>query len=602
MRKAIFMIVLLATISVAAQKKYEDKRFNGLDTAFARVLRTWHAAGFAVAIVEKNKVIYADGFGFRDYENKTPVTPNTLFAIGSCTKAFTASLIGMLRKDGKLDYDKPVRTYLPELKFYNDEMNDKVTLRDMMSHRTGLPRHDVSWYLFMTQSRDSLIQRIRYMEPSAGLREKWQYNNFMFMAQGVLVEKLTGKSWEENITEKIFEPLGMTSSVMTIEDLIKSKEPATAYTTKNDSIIKKIKYFHIDAMGPAGSINSSVNDMTKWLITWINGGKYNGKEIIPTDHQSEAISSQMIIGGGLPTKETPDLYFANYGFGWFLSSYRGHYRVEHGGNIDGFSASTCFFPTDSVGIVVLCNQDASSVPSIVRNLVADKMLKLKYYDWNTYLKGLTDKGKKENEQARKSEIATAKPMAGATHVLKDYEGIYQNNGYGSLDVQVIHDSLFAFLVKNTWWLKHLQYDIFEPFDKDPKEGIDTTDKGEPLQFQMNTAGDIERFELKLEPALNPIVFTRTIKGKEISKDSLQKYVGEYALGGVIMKIYIKDQNTLYLFVEGQPEYELVPIDKNKFSIKTLKGYSIQFNANDRNEIIEMLAIQPNGTFKATKKK
>jgi CubicO group peptidase (beta-lactamase class C family) len=602
MRKAISIVVLLATISVAAQKKAEDKRFIGLDTAFARVLQTWHAAGFAVAVVEKNKVIYADGFGYRDYENKIPATPNTLFAIGSCTKAFTASLIGMLRKDGKLDYDKPVRSYLPELKFYTEEMTDKITLRDMMSHRTGLPRHDLSWYMFMTQSRDSLIQRIQYMEPSAALREKWQYNNFMFLVQGVVVEKLTGKSWEENIREKIFEPLGMASSVLTIGDLTKSKEPAIGYELKNDSIIKKTEYYHIDAMGPAGSINSSVNDMTKWLITWINAGKYNGKEIIPTDHQSEAISSQMIIGGGLPTKENPDLYFSNYGFGWFLSSYRGHYRVEHGGNIDGFTASTCFFPSDSVGIVVLCNQNSSLVPSIVRNLVADKMLKLKYYDWNSYLKGVADKTKKENEQALKSKIDVVKSVASPTHALKDYEGIYHHNAYGTFEVKVIRDSLFVFLVTRTWWLKHLQYDIFQPFDKDPKEGIDSTDKSDPLQFQMNTDGEIESVDLKLEPALKPISFTRTIKGKEISKDSLQKFVGEYALGGVIMKVFIKDPNTLYLFVQGQPEYELVAIDKNKFSIKALTGYSIQFNANAENEIIELLAIQPNGTFKATKKK
>ncbi len=152
-------------------------------------------------------------FGYRDYENKIAVTPNTLFAIGSCTKAFTASLVGMLVKDGKADYDKPVRNYLPDLKFYKDEMNNKITLRDMMSqsHRFAEAR------LFMViclplPSRGYVIQRIQYMEPSADLRERWQYNNFMFLAQGVLVEKLTNKSWEDNIREKIFTPLGMSNS------------------------------------------------------------------------------------------------------------------------------------------------------------------------------------------------------------------------------------------------------------------------------------------------------------------------------------------------------------------------------------------------------
>ncbi|HEY4876117.1 MAG TPA: serine hydrolase [Puia sp.] len=602
MRKTFTLLLLIATITSSAQKKSEDKRFAGLDTAFARVLKTWHAAGFAVVVVEKNRVIYANGFGYRDQENKIPVTPNTLFAIGSCTKAFTASLIGMLRQDGKVDYDKPVRNYLPDLKFFNDEMNNKITLRDMMSHRTGLPRHDLSWYFFNTQSRDSLIQRIQYMEPSAGLREKWQYNNFMFLVLGVVVEKITGKSWEDNIREKIFQPLGMSSSVLTISDLMKSNDVAIGYEVKNDSIIKKTDYYHIDAMGPAGSINSSVNDMAKWVITWINGGKYEGKEIIPAAHVTEAMSSQMIIGGALPDKEKPDLYFANYGFGWFLSSYRGHYRVEHGGNIDGFSASTSFFPSDSIGIVVLTNQNNSVVPSIVRNIIIDRMLKIKYFDWNTDLKNIADKAKKENKDAEKSKIQTEKPITKTTHDLKDYEGSYSHKAYGTIEVQAQRDSLFAFLGSHTWWLKHLQYDIFEPFEKDPKEGIDTSDKSDPMQFQMSAGGDIESVDIKLEPTLKAISFARTPKAKEVSKDSLQKYVGEYLLSGLTIKVYIKNEKTLYLFVPGQPEYELALVDKNKFAIKTLSGYFAQFNVNDKNEVTELLAIQPNGTFKATRKK
>lgn len=602
MRKSITLLLALTTITCIAQKKSEDKIFAGLDTAFARVLKTWHAAGFAVAVVEKNKVIYTNGYGYRDYENKVPVTPNTLFAIGSCTKAFTASLLGMLRQDGKVDYNKPVRNYLPELKFFNNEMNDKITLRDMMCHRTGLPRHDYSWYLFTTQSRDSLIQRIQYMEPSDGIREKWQYNNFMFLAQGVVVEKLTGKKWEDNVREKIFTPLGMNSSVTSIEDLMKSNDAAIGYEVKKDSIIKKMDYYHINAMGPAGSINSCVNDMAKWVITWINGGKFEGKEIIPAEHVNEAMSSQMVITSALPTKEKPELYFANYGFGWFLSSYRGHYRVEHGGNIDGFSASTCFFPSDSIGIIVLSNQNNSTVPSIIRNLIADKILKLKYFDWNTDLKNSVDKAKKENDAAEKAKVETNKPVTKTTHDLKDYEGLYNNNAYGTFEVQMQRDSLFAFLGTHTWWLKHLQYDLFEPFDKDAKDGIDTSDKSDPMQFQMNVSGDIESIDLKLEPALKPISFTKTPKAKDVTKDSLQKYVGEYELNTVTIKVYIKNEKTLYLFVSGQPEYELVPIDKNKFNFKTLSGYAAQFNVNDKNEVTELLAIQPNGTFKATKKK
>ncbi len=300
MKKLLLSLSIFTILIAHAQEKNQntDKRFAGLDTAFARVLSVWKGAGFAVVVVEKNKVVYSNGFGYRNYEEKIPVTTNTLFAIGSCTKAFTATLIGELASKGELDIDKPVRDYLPELKFYNDDMNDRITLRDMMCHRTGLPRHDYSWYLFSTSSRDSLIKRMQWLEPNAKVRDKWQYNNFMFMLQGAVVEKLTHQSWETNIRENIFLPLGMNHSNTSIPEMEKDPDAALGYDVKDSSNIRythRMDYFHIDAMGPAGSINSSVSDMSAWLITWIHGGKFNGKEIIPAGFAKEAMSSQMII-------------------------------------------------------------------------------------------------------------------------------------------------------------------------------------------------------------------------------------------------------------------------------------------------------------------
>ncbi|MEO6317088.1 MAG: serine hydrolase [Chitinophagaceae bacterium] len=588
-------------VEATAQKKKPVNAFAGLDTAVSRILKEWHAAGVAVAVVDKNKVIYSKGFGFKDYENKTPVTPNTLFAIGSCTKAFTSSLLGILNKEGKVDFDKPVHTYLPAVQFYNDELTDKVTLRDMMSHRTGLPRHDFSWYLFTTPSRDSLVQRIRYLQPSAGLREKWQYNNFMFLLQGVVAEKITGKSWEKNIQEKIFIPVGMSSSNTSIDGLTTSADAAIGYDVKKDSVVHKMEYYHIDAMGPAGSINSSVTDMAKWVGTWINGGKYNGVEILPTSYIAQAMSSQMVVDAALPASDNPDLFLSNYGFGWSLSSYRGHYRVQHGGNIDGFSASTCLFPSDSIGIIVLCNQNNSPVPSIVRNLIADRMLHLKYIDWQTDLKKASDKAAAVNKDAEKTKTSSRKTGTRPSHELKDYEGIYSNSGYGRFDVTAKNDSLFATFGKHVWWLRHYHYDSFEPFEKDSKEGIDTSGNSEPLQFIVNAAGDIESMACHFEPTLPPLLFAKTLKTKEISKDSLQKYIGEYLLGGTPIRVCIKEEKTLYLIVPGQPEYELIPIDTNKFSIKILSGFIVQFNTDNKGNIIELLSIQPNGTFKATRK-
>lgn len=592
----------MISVALYAQKNKstEDKRFAGLDTAFARVIKDWKAAGFAVAVVEKNKVVYAKGFGYKDVENKLPATENTLFAIGSCTKAFTCAVMGQLEKDGKLDFDKPVRNYLPAVKFYNDELNDQVTLRDMMCHRTGLPRHDFSWYFFPSDSRDSFVQRLQYLEPAFALREKWYYNNFMYLLQGVVAEKLTGKSWEDNVREKFLQPLGMVNTNFSVKDMAKTTDFAYGYTVKKDSIIDKTDFYDINAFGPAGSINSSVKEMANWVMTWINDGKFNGKEILPAAFRQDAISSQMIMRGGAPSKDKPELYFGTYGLGWMLSSYYGHYRVEHGGNIDGFSASTCFFPSDSVGIIVLCNQDGSSVPSIVRNLVADRMLGLKYYDWqsdlyNPYAEGLKTAKSAEKTKSGNGSVPDTKP----SHALKDYAGIYTNKGYGSFEVMLKNDSLFSIIGSHTWWLKHFHYDVFEPFDI--KDGIDTAD-GSPLklQFNLDINGNIDNATAQFEPTTKPIEFTRSAKPKEVTADDLKKYEGDYDISGVVIKIYVKE-TTLYMFVTGQPEYELVPVDKNRFNLKGLKGFTVQFNEDTNGKIIEALSIQPNGTFKAVKK-
>ena len=223
-----------------------------------------------------------------------------------------------------------------------------------------------SWYLFPTFNKDSLLQRVHYQEPFTGIRQRWYYNNFMFLAQGVIAGRITDKSWEDNIKERFFTPLGMNRSNTTIDELLKSSNAAFGYEVKKNDEIRKMDYYRIAGMRPAGSINSSANEMSNWLITWINKGKFRGKEILSENYRDEAIGSHAVVSSALPDEKVPDAHFANYGYGWFLSSYKSHYRVEHGGNIDGFSASVAFYPSDSIGIVVLANQNGSAVPGLVR--------------------------------------------------------------------------------------------------------------------------------------------------------------------------------------------------------------------------------------------
>lgn len=604
MRKILLLLAIFSMQSILAQKNKTPAAdpLAGIDTVMQRILKDRKAAGFAVAVVKKDKIIFAKGYGYRDYEKQLPVTPQTLFAIGSCTKAFTSSLMGLLNKENRLEYDHAATEYLPTLRFFNNELNNGVTIRDLMCHRTGLPRHDFSWYLFNSNSRDSLLQRIRYQEPTALLRQTWQYNNFMFLVQGMIAEKMYGKSWEKTVKEKLFTPLEMKSSNFSIQDMEKAGDAALGYTVYKDSIIYRTDYYNINGMGPAGSINSNVTEMSNWVMAWLNGGRFNGKEILPAAYTKEAMSSQMVIGAGLPDPEIPDAHMSTYGFGWMISSYRGHYRVEHGGNIDGFSASTSFFPSDSIGIIVLANQNASSVPGLVRNTIADRLLQLKKIDWNGRANAAKAKADKAAKEAGTTVSSNRKKETPPSHALADYTGFFQHEGYGRFEITLRNDSLLMLTGNGNAWLRHYHYDVFEALPIE-KTGIDTTQKENlKLNFQISPAGDISTVQLPLQPGLKDIEFVKKAKPKEISKDELTRYTGvfEFAPGHEV-KFYLKGEKTLYAFIEGQPEYELVPVGKHKFDLKILQGYSLLFEENEKGDIITASFIQPNGTFKAKKK-
>ncbi|MFT5216035.1 MAG: CubicO group peptidase (beta-lactamase class C family) [Glaciecola sp.] len=595
-------IALLSICFILPILGQTDKRLKNIDSELQKVLEATHAPGFAVAVVEGDKIIYAKGFGYRDYENKVPVDANTLFAIGSSTKAFTSAVLGQLRAEEKLSFDDSPRKHLPELEFYNDDMNNNIIIKDLMRHSTGLPRHDYSWYLFPSHDRDSLIQRIKYQEPFTGIRQQWYYNNFMFLAQGQIAKKITGESWEDNIRERFLKPLGMSRTNVTITEMKSASNAAFGYELKKGDVISKMDYYDIAAMSPAGSINSSVNDMSKWLITWINKGKFNDTEIIPEAYVSEAMSSQMVINSGLPDEELPDMHISTYGYGWMIQSYRGHYRVEHGGNIDGFSASVAFFPTDKLGIVVLTNQNGSAATGLVRNTVADYLLGGKKTDWVKRYTDAQEKSKKAEAEVKDENNSAQVQNTKPSHIKQEYTGKYSHPGYGDFDVKVERDSLFAEFKLMKLWLKHYHYDVFEPFEVD-EIGIDTTDSG-PLRFKfvMNTSGDISSMEAQIEPAIpEAISFKRKPNLIEVDKETLERYTGLYDLGGTEVKVYIKNDKTLFVFLPGQPEYELLAVAKHKFNLKILDGYKVEFTEAEDGSIKELAFVQPNGVFKATRK-
>jgi CubicO group peptidase (beta-lactamase class C family) len=591
-----FLLILIA-LCFATSFSQTDKRLKGLESELNKILEITNAAGFSVAVVEGNTIIYNKGFGYRDYENKIPADANTLFAIGSSTKAFTSAILGKLRADDKLSFDDNPIQYIPELEFYNDNLNNNIIIKDLMRHSTGIPRHDGAWYFFPSHSKDSLLKRIKHHEPFTGLRQQWYYNNFMFLTQGVIAEKITGKSWEDNVDAMFFKPLGMDRSNLDINSMKSASNASLGYELKNDTEISKMDYYDIAGMSPAGSINSSANDMAKWIQLWLNKGKYNDKQLLPENYIQEATSSQMVVASGTPNKELPDLHFVNYGYGWFMRSYKGHYLVEHGGNIDGFSANVALFPSDSLGIVVLANQNGSAVPNLVRNTVADFVLKLKTTGWANRHKENLEKAKKEQEETKESSESSQIENTKPSHIKQDYTGSYANKGYGELSIKVENDSLFTELNKDRQYLHHYHYDTFELIDV--IEGkVDTIKYGQSLKatFTSSESGDIAGLKIAIEPTIDPIFFKRSPNTIEVGANTLKKYAGDYEISGTIIKFFIKNKNTLHLSVPGQPEYELLSTEKNKFVFKALDGFKVEFTEEADGSVKEAKMVQPNGTF------
>lgn len=592
---------ILLALPGQAQK---SKKVAKLEKKIQKVMELANCAGMAVAVVEKDKIIYANGFGYKDFENKKPVDTQTLFAIGSCTKAFTGAILGQLQEEDKLDLDASPRDYVPELKFFNPQLNTGITVRDMLCHRTGLPRHDISWYMFPSNSRDSLLARIQYHEPTLTLREGFQYNNFMYLAAGSVGEKITGKTWEENIRGIIFKPLKMTTSNLHIDELLKVENIAKGYYYSSKKGIYLEDYYRIRGMAPAGSINSNVMEMSNWTMAWINNGKFEGKQVIPEGYRKEAIGSQMVVNSQLASVKRPELNFGNYGFGWFLGSYNSHVRVEHGGNINGFSASVCFYPNDSIGIIVLVNQNGSSVPSIVRNMISDEMLGLKSGKWDeALLKAEKAKKKKkaEPEEKKEEEASTSIRVKNTnpSHKKEEYVGLFSHPGYGKMKIFLKEDSLFAKLPDELWYLHHFHYDVFEPNERG--EEIDTNSSGGGLMFNFSTSqvGEIDGIRISVEAGLDPMLFKRQLEEVEMELTDLEKYTGEYDLGGADGKVYIKNEE-LKLFVPGQPEYNLKAAGNDKFVIDGLEGYAVQFEVKE-GEVKALTFMQPNGNFRVPKK-
>lgn len=565
----------------------------GFDEFVGQVMKDWKVPGVAVAIVKDGKVILAKGYGERDTHKHLPVTSQTLFAIGSITKSFTVSAMGMLVDEGKLDWDKPVREYLPEFKMYDPVASEHMTPRDLVTHRSGLPRHDTLWYS-SDFSRADMVRRLRYLEPNKDFRSTYQYNNLMFMTAGYLVGRVAGTTWEDFVRRRILDPLGMKNTNYSVDESQKSRDFAMPYQNA-DGVVKDMPFHNIDQIAPAGSINSNVDEMAQYLLFHLSKGMHGQTRLLSENNENQMQSPQMVMPNSERWKE---IGLASYGMALGVSSYRGHKFVSHGGAIDGFTAQLSLMPQDNIGVIVLANLDSNKnpVPILVTYGVYDRLLGLEPTPWDQRFLNDEQKSKQSEEEAKKEGFTERKPNTHPSHDLRDYLGEYENPGYGIVKIEPDGEGFKFSLNLLTSHLHHFHYDVFEV----PPNPIDPLEKTK-VMFFSDMKGDISSLSIPLEPHVKDIVFNRLPEREMTTRSFLEPLAGQYLLGGLTETVSLEGDKKLFLIVPGQPKYELIPRRGTTFDIKGLSAYSIEFKKDASGKVTEAVFYQPDGTYVAKRK-
>ena len=471
-----------------------------LDSFITKAMNDWHLMGLAIGIVKKDSVILAKGYGYRDYMNKLPVTENTVFPIASCSKTFTTALMGIAEKDGKIQLNKPVHQYFPQFQLYTDQLTRQVTAVDMLSHRTGSAAHDWAWTFNTNFPEDVYLKRIKYHEPFAPLRTQFQYSNFMFFALSVLSGKLYKTTWNDLVCKKLFQPLEMNNTYSNYASRNNHHANAALKYEFKDSFQAKTTNQMDDLLG-AGSVNSTAADLAHWLQMWINGGAYKNKQILPPDFVKKSIESHFVVYGGI-NDQYPDEHFSNIGLCWFLSSYRGHYKARHNGNIDGFSSSIIFFPYDSLGIVVLTNQNNSPLIGLVPDFVADVAFNLPVRDKNSVLIA----GRKKYESNAKKSVLinfdtiSSRPLFST----EKYTGRFANAGYGEIKIEPHKKALLLTYYNLKLFLIPKGGHRFSSHYWEEEE-VSPNGVGDVV-FKFDNNGALQSFQIPLEPTVKDIVF------------------------------------------------------------------------------------------------
>ena len=427
----------------------------GFETFVAEIMAEWQVPGLAVAAVKDGEVVLQGTYGLRDAELGLPVAPRTLFAVGSVTKTLTATGLAMLVEAGRLDWDRPLRDYMPDFALLDPEASRRITARHLVTHSSGLPRHDVLWYA-EAFDRAEMLRRLRFLEPTKPLGASFQYQNLMFMVAGMLAGRLEGGSWEAFTRKRILEPLGMTATRLSLEGFLATPDIAMPYFPGDQGRVP-IALRDTDEIGPASSVYANLEDMLRYLRFHLGAGRAGDHRLL-SRAATEALW-RVEVPFAAP-KAPRDFWTEGYGLGFYVASYRGHRMVRHGGAIDGYLAWFSLLPDARLGVVVLSNLSGGNpVPRLVTLNLYDRLLGLAPLPW-AERRRQAERARKIAAQAAdiKEPAAPARPPAFA---LPAYGGSYEHPAYGVIRISVGQEGLVGRFNHIGFRLAHLDGETWQ---------------------------------------------------------------------------------------------------------------------------------------------
>jgi CubicO group peptidase (beta-lactamase class C family) len=566
-----------------------EEALEGFDAFAEATVKAWKVPGVAISVVKDGKIVLSRGYGTRDPATGLPMTKDTIFPIGSMTKAFTSFGLGLLVDEGKVEFDRPVSDYLPDLKLHNQLASSELTLRDMLSHRTGLPRHDMVWIQNRALTREALIDRVPHLAPSAPFRTSWQYNNIMYTLAGLAVDRLSGTSWESFTADRVLKPLGMTRSTLLPDVALADPDHVGASQAHGKGHVNLPLFRSFPAMTPAGGVYSTADDLARWMLVHLSYGVHGEKQIIRRATLGQITRPSMIAA----SPDHPEVVTTSYGLAWFNSTFRGERMVWHNGGLPGISTIATFLPGKNLGVTVLANQAPTELHVALTRVLLDRFLGLKPIDWTG--DALKRKQAGESKAALASADGDAGKVAGTSpsHRLEAYAGTYLHPGYGAVTVSQAGGKLIARYNDDSSPMKHFHYDVFEATTVDSMSIL----LGARMQFMMDGEGRISSISMPLEAALPPIVFSKQPDAKLGDPNHLATLAGTYTTkaGKVVASVV---GNKLQLLPEGGQPMQLIPGIDGEYTHAQRRDIRLRFQRDKAGRITGYTFLDANGAVEA----